>query len=411
MMAPAHFEGMTLMLFTLGIGFCFGFVLEKAGFGNSRNLAAQFYLHDMRVLKVMFTAIVTAMLLVFLTAALGLLDFSRIFVPPTHLGPAIVGGFVLGIGFIIGGYCPGTSLVSLSTLKVDGAFFVGGVVAGLFGFALTAPALWAFWNQAGFLGRLTWFDLLGIDAGWIVLAVFVMALGAFWFAEQMERLFRREADPIEAAPRGTWLRRSAVGAGVAIAVLTALVGQPTVEQRIAWQTVQLDARLAGREMFIDPAELLNLMHNNQINLTMLDVRDTTDFNLFHLVDARHAAVERLESALPAELPADVVVVAMSNDEHAAIEAWRRLAVRGNVNAYILAGGINRWLDVYRDKLPNIPGPEAPPGGSDTLRHAFTAALGHRVDAARPASDQAASRPFVAKVKVLKPVRAAGGGCG
>jgi hypothetical protein len=86
------------------IGFGFVFALERAGFGNSRNLAAQFYLHDMTVLKVMFTAIVVAMLLVFWASALMQLDFERVFVNPTYLWPGIIGGLLLGMGFIIGGY-------------------------------------------------------------------------------------------------------------------------------------------------------------------------------------------------------------------------------------------------------------------------------------------------------------------
>ena len=88
----------------LVIGFGFGFARERAGFGNSCKLAAQFYLHDMTVLKVMFTAIVVAMLLVFWASALMQLDFERVFVNPTYLWPGIIGGLLLGVGFIIGGY-------------------------------------------------------------------------------------------------------------------------------------------------------------------------------------------------------------------------------------------------------------------------------------------------------------------
>jgi hypothetical protein len=88
----------------LAIGFGFGFALERAGFGNARKLAAQFYLHDMTVLKVMFTAIVVAMLLLFWASALLYLDMDRVFINPTYLWPGIAGGVILGMGFIIGGY-------------------------------------------------------------------------------------------------------------------------------------------------------------------------------------------------------------------------------------------------------------------------------------------------------------------
>jgi hypothetical protein len=86
------------------IGFAFGYLLEMAGFGNSNKLAGQFYLKDMTVFKVMFTGILVAMVLIFAAAGLGLVDYNRIFVNPTYLWPGIVGGIIMGVGFIIGGF-------------------------------------------------------------------------------------------------------------------------------------------------------------------------------------------------------------------------------------------------------------------------------------------------------------------
>lgn len=88
----------------LGIGFCFGFILERAGFADSRKLAAQFFLYDMTVLKVMFTGIITAALLLAWASALGWLDVERLFINPTYIWPGVVGGLLLGMGFLIGGY-------------------------------------------------------------------------------------------------------------------------------------------------------------------------------------------------------------------------------------------------------------------------------------------------------------------
>ena len=84
------------------IGISFGFVLEIAGFGNSKKLAAQFYFKDLTVLKVMFSAIVVAMVLIFGATAVGLLDYNLIWVNPTYLWPGIIGGLIMGFGFIIG---------------------------------------------------------------------------------------------------------------------------------------------------------------------------------------------------------------------------------------------------------------------------------------------------------------------
>ena len=118
-------------VFYVVTGFGFGFALERAGFGNARRLAAQFYLRDMRVFKVMFTAILTAMLLIFWSSALGLLDYQELYINPTHLWPGILGGLIFGVGFVVGGYCPGTALVSMATMKLDGLLFVVGLGIGM----------------------------------------------------------------------------------------------------------------------------------------------------------------------------------------------------------------------------------------------------------------------------------------
>lgn len=174
------------ILLNLLIGAAFGFTLERSGFGDSRRLAAQFYLHEQTVLKVMFTAIVWCMLLLFWCTALGWIDLQNIFIDPTFIWPALLGGLILGVGFIIGGYCPGTSVVASATGKVDGMFFLVGILAGIFVFAETEIYFGNFHNYSGAMGRYTLFDWLGVDAGWVALGVVIMALGMFWGAEKLE---------------------------------------------------------------------------------------------------------------------------------------------------------------------------------------------------------------------------------
>jgi uncharacterized membrane protein YedE/YeeE len=121
-----------IIAFIIGIGF--GFALERGGFGSARILAAQFYFSNMRVLKVMFTAIVTAMLGVYYLSVIGFLDLSLIYISETYILPQVIGGLILGIGFVIGGYCPGTSVVSFATGKLDGLVYILGVMFGIFVF-------------------------------------------------------------------------------------------------------------------------------------------------------------------------------------------------------------------------------------------------------------------------------------
>ena len=192
-MAPFYKYGffgdeMSLVLaFVLGTGF--GFFLERAGFGSARKLAAQFYLYDMSVFKVMFTAIVTAMLGVTYLGWIGWLDLSLVYLVPTHLVPQIVGGLVLGVGFVVGGYCPGTSVAALATGRVDGMVYAIGIGAGTLAYAEVYPWLKDFVNSNA-MGQVTLPEVLHLPWGLVVLAVVVIAVGGFSGATLIERRFR-----------------------------------------------------------------------------------------------------------------------------------------------------------------------------------------------------------------------------
>jgi uncharacterized protein len=112
------------LIIAFGIGIGFGFFLERAGFGSAKKLAAQFYFRDMSVLKVMFSAIVTAMLGLFYFNWIGFIDLNLVYKGDTFLLPQIAGGLLLGIGFVVGGYCPGTSCVAVSTGRIDGIIYL-----------------------------------------------------------------------------------------------------------------------------------------------------------------------------------------------------------------------------------------------------------------------------------------------
>ncbi len=86
------------------IGFFFGFILEGSGLANCRKIAGIFYLYDVTVVQVMFTGILTCMLLLYASSALGILDLTLVFVPQTYLISYILAGFILGAGMVAGGY-------------------------------------------------------------------------------------------------------------------------------------------------------------------------------------------------------------------------------------------------------------------------------------------------------------------
>ena len=179
-------ETSLVIAFVIGIGF--GFFLERAGFGSAKKLVAQFYLRDLAVFKVMFSAIVTAMLGVTYLAWAGYLDLSLVYLVPTFWISQLVGGLLLGVGFVVGGYCPGTSIASVATGKVDGLVYVLGFAAGTLGFAIASPLFQGLLG-AGELGPMTLPEALGVPYGVVVLGVVVLAVagfaGASWIENKM----------------------------------------------------------------------------------------------------------------------------------------------------------------------------------------------------------------------------------
>jgi uncharacterized protein len=190
MNAPFYKYGMfndevsLIIAFVVGIGF--GFFLERAGFGSSRKLAAQFYFTDMSVLKVMFSAIVTAMIGIFYLSWIGFMDLSLVYLNPTYIVPQILGGLILGIGFVVGGYCPGTSACGASTGRIDAMVYLVGIFSGIFIFGEIFPWIQGFADST-FMGTVTLPQLLNVPYGVVVFLVILMAVGAFAAAEWGEK--------------------------------------------------------------------------------------------------------------------------------------------------------------------------------------------------------------------------------
>jgi hypothetical protein len=182
----------TALLLALPIGFAFGWFLERGGLGNARKLAGQFYLVDLTVFKVMFSAIVTAALGVFWLTRIGWLDFDRLAIPPTYLFPQLLGGLVFGAGFVIGGLCPGTSCVAAASGRADGLALLGGMMAGVLLFGELLPHFERFYQSTA-RGPLTLMDLLPIQHGTAVFLITALALGAFAGATFVERRFGSRA--------------------------------------------------------------------------------------------------------------------------------------------------------------------------------------------------------------------------
>lgn len=416
----------TYVLFGV-IGFAFGFTLEMSGFGDSRKLAAQFYFTELTVLKVMFTAITVAMVLLFGAVGLGILDFSQVWVNPTYLASGIVGGLIMGVGFIVGGFCPTTSLASASTGKIDGMLFMLGGFVGAFLFGETEKYFDGWYTNAGYYGRLTLDQVFGIPVGAVVVIVILMALFMFWGSEQLERIFGKR--DLSKEPK---LRIAGAVALFAGAVAVLALGTPsiadkynkvtftrteTIEQVNADPIVNTiiysaDEMLAKRLVFTSPAEVFKSRYNQSMNPVYIDVRSEADYNLYHIESAINIPLERLTEVIPvllSEPPANSVFILMSNDETAAINAWKILVGSSVQNAYILEGGVNNWIAFFGESdkalqpVPNV--------GDDQLGYIFPAALGSRYESCDPDPQEYETLEFDAKIKLQLKRDKSGGGCG
>jgi len=154
-------------------------------------MADVFYCYDIMVQKVFFTGAITAMLGLLFFSLFGWVDLNLIYVNPTYLTSAIVGGVIMGAGFIMGGYCPGTSFCGASIGKIDAMIFIVGLFIGVAVFG-AGYDWWDNMYMAKFLGSPKISESLGLTDGVFAIVLIVIALGMFFVAEWAEKKFARK---------------------------------------------------------------------------------------------------------------------------------------------------------------------------------------------------------------------------
>jgi len=379
------------------IGFGFGFVLERAGFGRATKLAGQFYGTDMTVLKVMFGAIVTAMLGTVVLSGLGLMDLRAVAdyaTSSTFLWPMIVGGFALGAGFIVSGYCPGTSMVAMASGKWDGLMTVVGVIVGQVAWTSIEhfPAV-ARLQNASDLGHVYLYDLLGLPArvgpAVVALAVSAMAIGAFLGAQKVSDLVRSKG-ALPAEPSSPTTRRMVFAGFVAFAV-------------VGLATMAIPTGSAASQKPVEtltPMQLARRVLDQPWKVRVLDVRP--------MAECAAARVPGSECVPAADLGKLGLADANGARELVVVGAPGLGAVPPAIAAYpgrvaILAGGFPAW-SAFALTPPEAPAPGAAPEAVESYRlRAGIAAAMTGVKAAPP--------PPVPVGDGGGPKKKGGGGCG
>lgn len=269
-------EELSLVIaFFLGIGF--GFALEQAGFSSTKKLVGLFYGNDFTVLRVFFTAGITAMAGVLLLGHYGMLDLDIIYVNPTFLNSAIIGGVIMGAGFIIGGFCPGTSVAALAIGKLDALAFIGGAILGVFAFNESFPWLEETYraNNMGQIRISEFFGMSNIAFGFILAAIAVGAFVATWFIEN--KVNKRKAS-ISKTLRNNYAL-AAAGLFIVLTIVAFLPSkQDIINMRIA--EAKRQQTCVFKEMSAD--KLASEIVNKYYTLNVIDVRSSEEFEAFHL---------------------------------------------------------------------------------------------------------------------------------
>ncbi len=172
------------------LGIAFGFVLEASGFSSSRNITGVFYGYNFVVLRVFFTAVIVAMIGLQYFDYFGWIDLDQIYVLPTYLAPMLVGGVIMGFGFILGGFCPGTSYTAIAIGKLDAIVFTGGLFLGIFLFSEIYPFIEPFYTS-GNMGNITIGEFFGISNTLITFIFVIIGVVAFYVTWLIEKRVRK----------------------------------------------------------------------------------------------------------------------------------------------------------------------------------------------------------------------------
>ncbi len=168
------------LLFGLGFGIVFGFLLHKGGATKYDIIVAQLLLTDFTVLKIMLSAIVTGMIGVYFMKSMGWIELS---LKSGSVGKNVIGALIFGAGFAILGYCPGTIAGAIGNGYLDAIVGgLAGIILGTWIFAVMYPKLKDGILKKGDFGDISIPGLLKVNDWAVVVPASVgIVLVLFWF--------------------------------------------------------------------------------------------------------------------------------------------------------------------------------------------------------------------------------------
>jgi thiosulfate/3-mercaptopyruvate sulfurtransferase len=328
------------------IGFGFGFALERAGFSSSRRLAGVFYFTDMAVVKVMFSALITAMFGLSYMVGFGWIQLDQIFLMPTIYGAQIVGGLLFGVGFVMGAWCPGTAAAGLAAGRIDALVFLLGTIGGSILFNELFPVIRPLYT-AGDYGTQMAYTSVGMSRNGFILAFTLVAVAAFWLAEWAEKA-RTGRAPYMGSPFLKAFSLALVLLAGGLFVLSPVTTGAAAKSAGAAAVSAVDEkalleRVEQAQDHIEPEELADRMMAREPDLVVVDVRPPAEFNAFHIRGALNVPLAQLGEALQPHKNKGLIVLYSNGMTHPA-QARDSLQRQGFGNVYLLTDGLQGFRD-------------------------------------------------------------------
>ncbi|MFA6235661.1 MAG: YeeE/YedE thiosulfate transporter family protein [Bacteroidota bacterium] len=317
------------------IGVAFGWILEQAGFSTSKKLVGLFYGYDFTVLRVFFTAGIVAMAGVIVLQHFGMLDINLVYINPTFIWSALVGGVIMGLGFVVGGFCPGTSVCAAAIGKIDAMLFIAGSFIGVLFFAEAYPMFEGLF-KAGYWGSPQIFDTTGIPKPLFVLLLTTAALLAFWAVSIIEARVNGEKRPLIQRTRIS-ISVALVGAMIAISALVF----PSEKEHLLAATADASANAEQKVPTMTPDEFAFRLLDSDVRMQVVDFRSPEEMKKLPLPRAVAFTIDNLFEKEPMQLFAKrrMINVIVADDEGTELR-MAAIAVRlGHENVRILAGGL------------------------------------------------------------------------
>ncbi len=341
------------LIVALFAGIGFGFVLEQAGFSSTKKLVGLFYGYDFTVLKVFFTAGVTAMIGVLLLSHLGLLDASLIYINPTFLWSALVGGAIMGIGFIIGGFCPGTGVCAAAIGKVDGMAFMFGTALGVLVFAEGYPMFERIFLDEAW-GAVLMNEKLGMSKILFAFLLTAVAFLAFYFTGKIEDKVNGIQQKL---PKERFIKYSSA-IGFACIVLAVIAFIPDNKKRFETRIEKELVSTNFTEALVPADKLATELVNNYYKINIIDVRNPEAFNVYHLPFAINIPLEKIREREWAKIldQKHKANYFYADDRQTAQKAYLFANHLGKSENYILEESALTFKKMFTELVP--PGPEA-----------------------------------------------------